>query len=148
MVLGGDRPGSSWATDSYDVTGADALEVIDWAREQAGDGLFAVALGRDDLHRMSEAARRGRVWLVGHDANGRPTSETQQRFADRMHAKQTSSRYEYRDQCGGWTSRSVAVRSVITAMSPVTDPRDRVQDARPVPRHCQVPSPSRPPSGG
>ena len=92
LFRGGDRPGSSWATDTYDVTGADALEVIDWARERAGEGLFAVALVRDDLNRMSEAARRGLVWLVGHDANDRPLSETEQHFADRMHARQTSSR--------------------------------------------------------
>ena len=87
----GDRPGSSWATGTYDVSGADALEVIDWAREEAGDGPFAVALVRDDLDRTGDI-RRGLVWLVGHDANDRPASETEQHLADRMHARRPSSR--------------------------------------------------------
>jgi hypothetical protein len=91
LFQGGDRPGSSWATGTYDVSGADALEVIDWARGEAGDGLFAVALVRDGLGRTGEI-RRGLVWLVGHDANDRPASETEQHLADRMHARRTNSR--------------------------------------------------------
>ena len=92
VFQGGDRRESSWATSTYDVTGADTLEVIDWAREQAGDGLFAVALVRDDVDRAAGATRRGLVWLVGHDANDRPASETEQYLADRMHARRRSSR--------------------------------------------------------
>lgn len=91
LFQGGDRPGSSWATGTYDVSGADALEVIDWAREEAGDGLFAVALIRDVPDRVTGAACRGLVWLVGHDANDRPASETEQHLADRMHARRRSS---------------------------------------------------------
>ena len=91
LFQGGGRAESPWPTDTYDVTGADALEVIDWAQEQAGDGLFAVALVRDDLNRVESVTRRGLVWLVGHDANGRPSSETEQHQADRMHARRRSS---------------------------------------------------------
>src|SRR5580704_4187355 len=37
------------STDTYDITGADVLQVIDWAQRQAGDQLaYAVALVRDD----------------------------------------------------------------------------------------------------
>jgi hypothetical protein len=36
-------------TDTYDVTGADVLQVIDWAQRQAGDIFtYAVALVYDD----------------------------------------------------------------------------------------------------
>lgn len=92
VFWGGDRPGLPWGTSTYDVTGADALEVIDWAREQAGDGVFGVALVRDVPDRVTGAARRGHVWLVGHDANDRPASETEEHLADRMHARRTRSR--------------------------------------------------------
>lgn len=59
----GDVPGA-W-TDTYDVIGADLLQVVDWAQHQAGDRLtYAVALvGADG------GGRRGLVWLVGMDAN-------------------------------------------------------------------------------
>lgn len=46
LLEGGDEPGRSWTTDTYDITGADVLEVVDWARDHAGDGVFAVALVR------------------------------------------------------------------------------------------------------
>ena len=40
------------ATWTYDVTGADGLQVIDWAQRQAGDRLtYAVALVNDDAER-------------------------------------------------------------------------------------------------
>ncbi len=55
---------SGFATSTYDVTGAEALEVIGWAEEQAGDdGLYAVALVGD------RGGRKGLVWLQGIDAN-------------------------------------------------------------------------------
>ena len=62
---------SGW-TATYDVTGADVLQVIDWAQTQAGDRLtYAVALVQDD---QAEESRnpgygRGLVWLIGMDGN-------------------------------------------------------------------------------
>lgn len=64
---GGGEPGSSLDTSTYDVTGAEALEVIAWAEEQAGDhGLYAVALVGD------RGGRKGLTWLQGIDANAAP----------------------------------------------------------------------------
>lgn len=59
-------------TDTYDITGADVLQVIDWAQRQAGDRLtYAVALVRDDaeMERNNPGYGRGLVWLVGMDGN-------------------------------------------------------------------------------
>ena len=61
--------GTTW---TYDVTGADALQVIDWAQRQAGDRLtYAVALVYDDeeRERLNPGHGRGLVWLVGMDGN-------------------------------------------------------------------------------
>jgi hypothetical protein len=59
-------------TDTHDITGADVLQVIDWAQRQAGDHLaYAVALVRDDQdsERANPGFGRGLVWLVGMDGN-------------------------------------------------------------------------------
>src|SRR5699024_9111477 len=59
-------------TDTYDITGADVLQVIDWAQRQAGDELtYAVALVHDDAaqERRNPDRGRGLVWLVGMDGN-------------------------------------------------------------------------------
>ena len=59
-------------TDTYDITGADVLQVIDWAQRQAGDRLtYAVALVRDEagMERRGPRHGRGLVWLVGMDGN-------------------------------------------------------------------------------
>lgn len=59
---------------TYDITDADAIEVIDWAQNQAGrDRLFAVALVSD----KGRPPRRGLTWLVGMDANDEPRNETE-----------------------------------------------------------------------
>lgn len=61
----GDSSTSGW-TDTYDITGADVLQVIDWAQKQAGDALtYAVALVRDDDAQDHRDPGRGRglVWL-------------------------------------------------------------------------------------
>ena len=85
--------GDSWtggATSTYDVTGADVLQVIDWAQQQAGDTrTYAVALVRDDA---AEEARdpghgRGLVWLVGVDGNGAPWDEREADAQRRMLAR-------------------------------------------------------------
>ncbi|MBS2937248.1 hypothetical protein KDN32_05795 [Nocardioides sp. J2M5] len=62
------------STDTYDVTGADVMQVVDWAQQQAGDRLtYAVALVVDDeaRERANPGHGRGLVWLVGMDGNDR-----------------------------------------------------------------------------
>ncbi len=59
-------------TDTYDITGADVLQVIDWAQCQAGDSLtYAVALVCDDKahEQLNPGCARGLVWLFGLDGN-------------------------------------------------------------------------------
>ena len=44
----GESATAEW-TDTYDITGADVVQVIDWAQRQAGTSLtYAVALVYDD----------------------------------------------------------------------------------------------------
>jgi hypothetical protein len=58
------------STSTYDVTGADVLQVIDWAQRRAGEErTYAVALVCDDRLFGGEAPERGLVWLVGMDGN-------------------------------------------------------------------------------
>lgn len=78
---------SSWSTETYDITGADVFEVVEWASEHAGDGAYAVALVHDETNPPPGSTPRGLVWLVGHDANGRPLSTSEQHLADRMHQR-------------------------------------------------------------
>ena len=60
--------GHDWtggATATYDVTGADVLQVVDWAQRRATNGAtYAIALVVDDRQ-----DRRGLVWLLGIDGN-------------------------------------------------------------------------------
>lgn len=70
----GETTTGGW-TDTYDITGADVLQVIDWAQRQAGDTLtYAVALVRDDVQHewLNPGHGRGLVWLVGMDGNDNP----------------------------------------------------------------------------
>ena len=74
--------GSTW---TYDITGADALQVIEWAQRQAGDRMtYAVALVRDDADedRRNPGHGRGLVWLVGMDGNDTPRAAEE---VDRQH---------------------------------------------------------------
>lgn len=80
VYLHGSARGSTagW-TDTYDVTGADVLQVIDWAQRQAGDRLtYAVALVTEDTdhERLPPGSGRGLVWLVGMDGNDATTVES------------------------------------------------------------------------
>ncbi len=60
--------GGGFATSTYDVTGAEALEVIAWAEDQAGaDDLYAVALVS-----RNPRGELGLTWLQGIDANDGP----------------------------------------------------------------------------
>lgn len=75
--------GSTW---TYDLTGADLLQVIDWAQRQAGDRLtYAVALVRDspDEERLNPSGGRGLVWLVGMDGNDVTDDAPQEREVQR-----------------------------------------------------------------
>jgi hypothetical protein len=74
-------------TATYDITGADVLQVIDWAQRQAGDSLtYAIALVYDD--KASEQANagngRGLVWLVGMDGNTNPQYPEETAVLNRM----------------------------------------------------------------
>ena len=81
-------------TATYDVTGADVLQVIDWAQIQAGEGrTYAVALVYDDRaqEESTPGYGRGLVWLVGRDGNDQQPldhllGETQQRMLKRRSA--------------------------------------------------------------
>lgn len=70
-------------TDTYDITGADVLQVINWAQRRAGHELtYAVALVRDgsEQERRNPGFGRGLVWLVGRDGND-STDEDPEGFA-------------------------------------------------------------------
>jgi hypothetical protein len=84
-------PGSTW---TYDITGADAIQAIDWAQRQARAGAvegrvpvltWALALVRDDaeMERVNPGHGRGLIWLVGMDGNdnteGYPEEQAVQR---------------------------------------------------------------------
>ena len=73
-------------TDTYDVVGADVLQVIDWAQRQADGSLtYAVALVHDDRDPRREPGRgRGLVWLVGMDGNDPPTDARDEATQRRM----------------------------------------------------------------
>ena len=50
-------------TDTFDITGANVLQVIDWAQRQAGDRLtYAVALVRDDADMERHNPGRAVAW--------------------------------------------------------------------------------------
>ncbi len=73
------------STSTHDITGADALQVIDWAQRQAGASMtYAVALVVDDVAREARDPGHGRglVWLVGIDGNdnidGHPDGQEKQ----------------------------------------------------------------------
>jgi hypothetical protein len=75
------------STDTYDISGADVLQVIDWAQRQAGGVLtYAVALVRDD-ERRPQGKERGLVWLVGMDGNDAARSADEADRQSRMLAR-------------------------------------------------------------
>lgn len=82
--------GESWTggwTDTYDVTGADVVQVIDWAQRQAGTSLtYAVALVYEDQQRehLSPGDGRGLVWLLGMDGNDHSKSHLDNDKQQRM----------------------------------------------------------------
>ena len=84
-VHDGDGPGGSTAT--YDVAGADVLQVVDWAQRRAGSSLtYAVALVVD--RPAPVGIERGLVWLVGMDGNSEPLEGHEADILRRMVARQ------------------------------------------------------------
>ena len=81
-LFSGDGPGH--ATETYDITGGDALDAIRWAQSEAGSArMYSVALVRERREVDGERAR-GLVWLVGMDANDEPRTESEQQRRDSM----------------------------------------------------------------
>lgn len=77
-------------TDTYDITGADVLQVIDWAQSQTGDSLtYAVALVYDDraFEQLNPGRARGLVWLVGIDGNTNAIDSQESQTLRRMMAR-------------------------------------------------------------
>lgn len=80
-------------TDTYDVLGADVLQMIEWAQRQAGGVLtYAVALVHDDddAQRRNPGGGRGLVWLVGMDGNDAATDEGELDVQRRMVARRAA----------------------------------------------------------
>lgn len=78
------------STATYDITGADVLQVIDWAQRQAGESLtYAVALVYDDQasEQLNPGHGRGLVWLVGIDGNTSALNSEETRAMERMVAR-------------------------------------------------------------
>jgi hypothetical protein len=66
-----DGSAGGW-TDNYDITGADVIQVIDWAQKQAaGELTYSIALvvDDDDEEGRNPGQGRGLVWLLGQDGN-------------------------------------------------------------------------------
>lgn len=85
----GESSTAGW-TDTYDVTGADVLQVIEWAQRQAGDRLtYAIALVYDDEARDSRepGTGRGLVWLLGMDGNNNAITDEEVATQQRMLAR-------------------------------------------------------------
>lgn len=90
---GSDATSTSGWTDTYDITRADVLQVIDWAQRQAADRLtYAIALVRDEPveERRNPHKRRGLVWLVGMDGNDSPADLDERTTQQRMLARRRS----------------------------------------------------------
>ena len=83
------HPGPSSATATYDLTGADVLQAIDWAQSHvSAGGTYAVALVSD--RRGPDGPERGLVWLVGIDGNTDPVSDSEREALRRMSARAAS----------------------------------------------------------
>ncbi|HEY0645297.1 MAG TPA: hypothetical protein VGD39_17900 [Nocardioides sp.] len=83
------HPGPSSATSTYDLTGADVLQAVDWAQSHVpAGGTYAVALVQD---RPGPAGpERGLVWLVGIDGNTDPANESERDALGRMAERATT----------------------------------------------------------
>lgn len=81
---------TSGSTEVYEITGADVLQVIDWAQTHAGaERTYSVALVRV-RERPGGDAESGVVWLVGVDGNDDTADDpagrrAQERMLERRH---------------------------------------------------------------
>ena len=77
----------AFTVTTVDILDADVLEVIRWAQLQAGgDAMYAVALVGET--RLDAPPSRGLTWLVGMDANDRPSSPKEEQTLARMRTRQ------------------------------------------------------------
>ena len=76
-------------TETYDIVGADIVQVIDWAQRRAGDTLvYSVALVYDDEAQSGLTGHgRGLVWLVGMDGNRAELDPAEAEIQRRMLAR-------------------------------------------------------------
>jgi hypothetical protein len=75
---------------TYDITGADVVQVIDWAQREAGDSLvYSIALVCDDQaeEQLHPGHGRGLVWLVGMDGNRSDLDPVAAQIQQRMLAR-------------------------------------------------------------
>lgn len=90
-LLGSGETTTQGSSDTYDITGADVLQVIDWAQRQAGDAMtYAVALVLDEEEGRGPGHGRGLVWLVGMDGNDTPGTDHETETQLRMLARRTA----------------------------------------------------------
>ena len=76
-------PGAGGSNSTYDLTGADVLQAVDWAQARVPDGgTYAVALVLDRPGPVG--AERGLVWLVGLDGNDVPVDAGEEDALRRM----------------------------------------------------------------
>jgi hypothetical protein len=81
--------GDGYATETFDLIGADVVQAIDWAQRSAADrpgAVWSLALVGDDRRGL-----RGLTWLVGMDANDPPEDEREIDRARRMTGRRTAS---------------------------------------------------------
>jgi hypothetical protein len=81
-----DAEGEAEWTGTYDVTGCDVLQVIDWAQREAAAGELPWALA---LVGEQDDGRLGLTWLVGLDGVDTSVSGIEQDRHRRMWARRT-----------------------------------------------------------
>lgn len=85
----GESSTAGW-TGTFDITGADVVQVIDWAQRKAGDSLtYAVALVYDDpaQEHVNPGRGRGLAWLAGMDGNDKHIDRHEADTKNRMLAR-------------------------------------------------------------
>jgi hypothetical protein len=77
-------------TATYEITGADVVQVVDWAQRQAGETLvYSIALVYDDraMEEPAPGPGRGLVWLLGMDGNRSELDPSEAEIQRRMLAR-------------------------------------------------------------
>jgi hypothetical protein len=60
-------PGPGYSVSTFDIADTTFLETKAWAKDEAGDSRYSIALVSSDEH-----GRRGLIWLISHDLNEVP----------------------------------------------------------------------------